>query len=123
MLDRHGLHPGVLIVEVEQVPVSSQLYPTFPWSGAHEQLPLLGVLDLHGVGSLLLGVEGPEVASIIWNSYFWQDHLRAAAAQSHLGNIHLLSNQTWQHLSHGGGLGFLLQEGVLEQGQHLGLLW
>ena len=54
MLDRHCLHPGELLVEVEQVPGSSQLYPTFPWSGAHEQLPLLVGLDLHGDVSLLL---------------------------------------------------------------------
>ena len=53
--------------------------------------------------------------------HFWQEHLRAAAAQSHLGSIHLLPKSSWQHLIHG-GLGQLHHEGVLEQVQRLGLL-
>ena len=68
------------------------------------------------VMSAFLEVEGPEVASIFWSSYFLQDHLRAAATQSHLGNIHLLSISSWQHLL-GGVLGqHLRQEGVLGLG-------
>ena len=116
-----SLHPGELLVEVKQVPVLHRSCVLPSWIVRHEQLPLLDGLDvLHGDGSLLLGVEGSAVASIIWNSYFWQDHLRAAAAQSHLGNIHLLSSHSRQHLTYGGGLGLLLHQGVLGLGQLVG---
>ena len=39
VLDSHGLHPGALLVEVEQVPSSFYLCPTFLWWGHHVQLP------------------------------------------------------------------------------------
>ena len=72
------------------------------------------------VMSAFLEVEGPEVASIFWSSYFLQDHLGAAATQSHLGIIHLLSISPWQHPLGGGLDQHLLQEGVLEQVQLAG---
>ena len=71
----------------------------------------------------VLEIEGPEVASIIWSSYFWQNLLRAAATQSHLGIIHLLSISPWQHLLGGGLDQHLLQEGVLGLGTACWALW
>ena len=54
--------------------------------------------------------------------HFLQDHLRAALS-SPCWDIHLLSSHSWQHLTHGGGLGLLLLEGVLGLGDSLlGLL-
>ena len=63
-----GLHLGELLVEVKQVPVIHRSCVLPSWVARREQLPLLDGLDLHGDSSLLLGVEGSEVASIIWNS-------------------------------------------------------
>ena len=48
--------------------------------------------------------------------------MRAAAAQSSLGSIHLLWNFSWQHVSQGKGLGQHTQEGVSKRNSLLGLL-
>jgi hypothetical protein len=53
---------------------------------------------------------------------FLQDHLRAALS-SPIWDIHLLSSHSWQHLTHGGGLGLLLQEGVLGLGTACWAFW
>ena len=49
-----------------------------------EQLPLLDGLDLHGDSSLLLGVEGSEVASISGTAIL-AGSSESCAVQSHLG--------------------------------------